>query len=153
MATTPGLVRTIRRPTSVIIFGMGKNDGPASSPRGLASIAVNVNTGDIAWQVPFGSFDELDKLGVPKTGTPTTNGGGIATAGDLYFTGATTDGKFRAFDSRSGKELWVADIGVDTNSIPITWLGKNGKQFLAFFASGTPHNGAKPGFLYVYSLP
>ena len=30
--------------------------------------AVNVNTGDIAWRVPLGSFAELDALGVPKTG-------------------------------------------------------------------------------------
>ncbi len=134
-------------------FWDGKKQWPCNQPPWARLIAVNVNTGEIAWQVPFGSFEELDKLGVPKTGTPTTNGGGIATGGSLYFTGATTDGKFRAFDSRNGKELWVADIGVDTNSIPITWQGINGKQFLAFFASGGAHNGAKPGVLYVYSLP
>jgi quinoprotein glucose dehydrogenase len=134
-------------------FWDGKKQWPCNQPPWARLIAVNVNTGEIAWQVPFGSFEELDKLGVPKTGTPTTNGGGIATGGSLYFTGATTDGKFRAFDSRNGKELWIADIGVDTNSIPITWQGNTGKQFLAFFASGGAHHGAKPGILYVYSLP
>ena len=134
-------------------FWDGKKRWPCNKPPWGRLIAVNVNTGDIAWQVPLGSYDELDKLGVPKTGMPTTNGGGIATAGDLVFIGASTDGKFRAFDSRTGKELWINDIGVDTNSIPITWLGKNGKQYLAFFASGGAHNGAKPGIVYAYTLP
>jgi quinoprotein glucose dehydrogenase len=134
-------------------FWDGKKQWPCNQPPWARLMAVNVNTGEIAWQVPFGSFQELDKLGVPKTGMPTTNGGGIATGGSLYFTGATTDGKFRAFDSRNGKELWIADIGADTDSIPITWQGNNGKQFIAFFASGGAHNGAKPGVLYVYSLP
>jgi quinoprotein glucose dehydrogenase len=63
------------------------------------------------------------------------------------------DGKFRAFDSRTGKELWTADLGVDVNSIPISWLGKDGKQYIAVLAGGGSHGGAKPGTLYVYSLP
>ncbi len=134
-------------------FWDGKKQWPCQQPPWARLIAVNVNTGDIAWQVPLGSFEELDKLGVPKTGTPTTNGGGIVTAGGLIFIGSTTDGKFRAFDSRTGKELWVDNLGVDINSIPITWMGKDGKQYLAVFASGGPHHGAKPTYLDVYALP
>jgi len=42
---------------------------------------------------------------------------------------------------------------VDVNSIPITWQSADGKQYLAVFAAGGVHNGAKPGTLYVYSLP
>jgi glucose dehydrogenase len=134
-------------------FWDGTKSWPCQKPPWARLIAVNVNSGDIVWQVPLGSFEELDKLGVPKTGTPTTNGGGIVTAGGLIFIGSTTDGKFRAFASRSGQELWATDLGVDVNSIPITWEGKNGKQYVAVFASGGAHHGAKPGTLYVYSLP
>ncbi len=134
-------------------FWDGTKRWPCQKPPWARLIAVNANTGDIVWQVPLGSFEELDKLGVPKTGTPTTNAGGIATAGGIVFIGATSDGKFRAFDSRTGNELWTTDLGVDVNSIPITWLGADGKQYLAVFAAGGGHNGAKPGTLYVYSLP
>lgn len=134
-------------------FWDGTKQWPCQQPPWGRLVAVNVNTGDIAWQVPLGSFAELDKLGVPKTGTPTTNGGSIVTAGGLVFIGATIDGKFRAFDARTGKELWVSDLGVDVNSIPITWLGKNGKQYLAVLAGGSSHNGAKSGILDVYTLP
>jgi glucose dehydrogenase len=108
---------------------------------------------EIAWRVPLGSFEELDKLGVPKTGTPTTNGGSMVTAGGLVFIGATLDGKLRAFDSRTGKELWVTNPGIDVNSIPITWKGKNGKQHVGVFASGGAHGDAHSGLLLVYSLP
>jgi len=134
-------------------FWDGTKHWPCQQPPWARLIAVNVNTGDIAWQVPLGSFAELDKLGVPATGTPTTNGGSMVTAGGLVFIGATTDGKFRAFDSHTGKELWAADLNVDVNSIPVTWKGKNGKQYLAVLASGGAHNGAKAGLLYVYALP
>jgi quinoprotein glucose dehydrogenase len=50
-------------------------------------VAANANTGNIAWRAPLGSFDELAAKGL-KTGTPNT-GGGIATAGNLIFIGAT----------------------------------------------------------------
>jgi glucose dehydrogenase len=39
------------------------------------------------------------------------------------------------------------------NSIPITWKGKNGKQYVAVFASGSAHGDAHPGRLLAYSLP
>jgi quinoprotein glucose dehydrogenase len=115
---------------------------------------VNANTGDIAWRVPLGSFEELDAKGVPKTGTPNM-GGSIATAGGLVFIAATVDARFRAFDSRTGKELWVTNLATDAQSTPITFEGKNGKQYVAVMASGSVHyvRPSVPGRLYVYALP
>jgi quinoprotein glucose dehydrogenase len=116
--------------------------------------AVNANTGEIAWRVPLGSFDELDALGVPKTGTPNI-GGSIATAGGLIFIAATVDGRFHAFDSRTGKELWSAKLDGDAHSTPMTFQGKNGKQYVAVVAGGSVHY-IRPniaGKLYVFALP
>ncbi len=97
-------------------------------------VAVNANTGDIAWRAPLGAFDELMAKGL-KTGTPNT-GGGIATAGNLIFIGATTDGKFRAFDARNGKELWAVKVDAPAHSIPATYLGRDGKQYVVVSAAG-----------------
>ena len=134
-------------------FWDGTKEWPCQQPPWGRLTAVNVNTGEFAWQVPLGSFAELDKLGVPKTGTPLNSGGPTATAGGLVFIGAAADGKFRAFDERTGKELWSTDVGVIINANPITWMGKNGKQYVAVMAGGAPKEGGKPTFLYVWSLP
>jgi glucose dehydrogenase len=97
-------------------------------------IAVNANTGDIKWRVALGIFDELDARGI-KTGTPGL-GGGITTAGDLVFIGASIDGRFRAFDARDGRELWSERLAAPAHSIPSTYLGRDGKQYVGVAAGG-----------------
>ena len=98
-------------------------------------IAVNANTGDIAWRIPLGEYPELVAKGIPVTGAPSL-GGGITTAGNLVFIGATIDGIFRAIDARNGKELWREKLEAPAHSIPSTYLGKDGKQYIAVPAGG-----------------
>src|SRR5260370_25158805 len=64
-------------------------------------------------------------------------GGSIATAGGLVFIAATTDSKFRAFDSRTGKELWVTHLDATGDTVPITYQGRHGKQYEVIAAGGT----------------
>jgi quinoprotein glucose dehydrogenase len=97
-------------------------------------IAVNANTGDIAWRIPIGIFEELEKKGI-KTGTPML-GGAITTAGDLVFIAATIDGYFRAIDARNGKELWRTKLDVPAHAIPSTYMGRDGKQYVVITAGG-----------------
>jgi quinoprotein glucose dehydrogenase len=97
-------------------------------------IAVDANTGDIAWRVPLGSFDELEAKGI-KAGRPSL-GGAITTAGDLVFIAATTDGYFRAFDASNGAELWKTKLTVPGHSIPSTYMGSDGKQYVAITVGG-----------------
>jgi quinoprotein glucose dehydrogenase len=55
----------------------------------------------------------------------------------VLFIGAATDRRFRAFDSRTGKQLWVAELAASAHAAPITYMGKkSGKQFVVIAAGG-----------------
>ncbi|PWU02084.1 MAG: pyrroloquinoline quinone-dependent dehydrogenase [Terriglobia bacterium] len=124
---------------------------PCQKPPWSRLVAVNANTGDIAWQVPLGVNETLPE-GKRNAGAA-GSGGPIATAGGLVFIGATTDLRFRAFDSRSGKELWSAKLDYNVTAVPITYQGKNGKQYLAVVAaSGGPRRGNGQS-LVAFALP
>lgn len=98
--------------------------------------AVDLNTGEIAWKVPLGVFDELLARGIPPTGTPNL-GGSIVTAGGLVFIGGSMDSRFRAFDTRTGRILWETKLEASGHATPMTFLGrKTGKQFVVIAASG-----------------
>jgi quinoprotein glucose dehydrogenase len=103
-------------------------------------VAINVHTGDIAWKAPLGVTDTLPE-DRQKTGRPNI-GGSIATAGGLVFIGATDDSRFRAFDAKTGKELWVAKLNASSAAVPSTYQGADGRQYVVVTATG-PYGGAQ----------
>jgi glucose dehydrogenase len=99
-------------------------------------MAVSATTGEFVWRVPLGEYKELSAKGVPITGTPNA-GGPIATASGLLFIGATSDKMFRAFDSKTGKQLWSVELSNNSVDTPMTYTGSNGKQYVtAVISSG-----------------
>src|SRR6185312_11138485 len=115
--------------------------------------AVNVNTGDIAWQVHLGISDLLPE-GKKDTGRP-SNGGPIVTAGGVTFIGGTDDQRFRAFDSKTGKELWTYHLDYSAHATPITYRGKDGRQYVAVVATGGSYLASPTGgdSLIAFALP
>lgn len=111
---------------------------PCQQPPWGELTAVNAKTGDIAWKAPLGNFDELAPQGLKNTGTPNA-GGPIATAGGLVFVAATNDSRLRAFDSRNGKELWAGKLDATGNATPMTYLGRDGRQYVVVAAGGPAH--------------
>jgi quinoprotein glucose dehydrogenase len=109
---------------------------PCNQPPWGELVAVNVNTGDIAWKVPVGITENLpaDKQ---KTGRPGI-GGPIATASGLVFVGGTDDNRFRAFDAKTGKELWAVKLDAASANVPSTYEGKDGKQYVVVTSGGNP---------------
>ena len=96
--------------------------------------AINVNTGEFAWRVTLGVTDTLPPE-KQKTGRP-GNGGSIATAGGLVFVGATDDARFRAFDAKTGKELWTVKLGAAAHATPSTYMGRDGRQYVVITSTG-----------------
>ena len=107
---------------------------PCQQPPWGQLTAINVNTGEFVWRVPLGVTDSLppDKQ---KTGRP-GNGGTIATAGGLVFVGATDDSRFRAFDAKTGQELWTFKLGGAAEATPMTYQGQDGKQYVVITSTG-----------------
>jgi quinoprotein glucose dehydrogenase len=107
---------------------------PCQQPPWGRLLAINVNSGKVAWQVPLGITDSLPK-GQQNTGRPNL-GGSIATASGLVFIGATDDSRFRAFDAKTGAELWSVKLGAAAHAVPSTYLAKNGKQYVVIISAG-----------------
>jgi quinoprotein glucose dehydrogenase len=97
-------------------------------------VAVNVNTGKIAWRSTLGVTDILPD-GKQNTGRPGL-GGAIVTASGLTFIGATDDSRFRAFETRTGKELWTVKVPGSAEATPITYADTKGNQYVAIVATG-----------------
>jgi len=108
---------------------------PCQQPPWAELMAVSANTGDIAWRVPLGTNDEMEAKGVHNTGA-FGQGGSIATAGGLVFIAGTNDKRFRAFESRTGKVLWEAKLDAEGHTNPMTYLGRDGKQYVVIVSSG-----------------
>ena len=113
---------------------------PCQQPPWGQLTAVDVNTGEFAWRVPLGITESLppDKQNTGRLG----NGGPIATAGGLVFIGVTDDERFRAFDAKSGKELWTFKLPGAAQAVPSTYLGRDGRQYVVITATGGGFFGA-----------
>jgi len=109
--------------------------------------AIDLNKGEILWQVPLGEFPELTKMGLPPTGTLNL-GGPIVTSGGLLFIAATKDEKLRAFDKKTGKILWKYKLPAGGYATPSTYL-LNGKQYLVIAAGGGGKVGSPSGDSFV----
>jgi len=88
-------------------------------------VAVDVNSGKIAWRTTLGVTDSLPP-GKQNTGRPGL-GGAIVTASGLTFVGATDDARFFAPSiSKSGKELWTVKLPASAEATPISYADARG---------------------------
>jgi PQQ-dependent dehydrogenase (methanol/ethanol family) len=100
-------------------------------------VAVNLDTGKVAWK--------------HKTPQPLI-GGVLATAGGVVFNGEA-NGWFKAFDSKTGKELWKYNCGAGVNAPAVSYM-VGGKQYVAVAAGGNNQIDSKRGnSVFVFAIP
>ncbi len=125
---------------------------PAVEPPWGTLNAINLDTGEIAWKIPFGEFPELVEKGMRNTGSE-NYGGPVATAGGLLFIGATDhDRKFHAFDKATGKLLWETTLPAGGNATPAVYE-VNGRQFVVIGAGGGKSGRPSGGSYVAFALP
>jgi quinoprotein glucose dehydrogenase len=103
---------------------------PCTPPPFGALVGVDLRRGTIAWRVPLGAISPAAPMGAPNLG------GAITTAGGLTFVAASADRQFRAFDTRTGRELWHATLPASGKAMPMTFSTKLGRQLVVISAGG-----------------
>ncbi|WP_454882498.1 membrane-bound PQQ-dependent dehydrogenase, glucose/quinate/shikimate family [Sphingomonas oryzagri] len=121
--------------------------------------AVDLRTGKTAWSHIFGTSQDSGPIALPTflpipMGVPNI-GGSVVTASGLIFIGATQEHAFRAYDVKTGRELWKARLPAGGNASPSTyWSPKSGRQFVVIAAGG--HGAMLSGYsdeIVAYALP
>ena len=114
--------------------------------------AVDLDKGELAWQVPLGTYPQLEARGESPTGTFNI-GGPVVTKGGLVFIGAAMDERFHAFDKDSGELLWEYQLPSGGYATPASYEIE-GRQYIVIACGGGGKPGTKKGdSYYCFALP
>jgi len=139
------------RSTGLKIF-LDPDGYPAITPPWGTLSAIDLNKGEIKWQIPFGEYPKLVAQGVTNTGSD-NYGGAIVTSNGLLFIGATTyDNKFHVFDKSTGKLLWETTLPAAGNATPSLYV-VNGKAFIVIACGGGKNDAPSGGTYVAFTLP
>jgi quinoprotein glucose dehydrogenase len=124
---------------------------PLTPPWGTLN-AIDLNKGEIRWQIPFGEYPELVAKGIRDTGSD-NYGGPVVTKSGLLFIGATNfDKKFRAYDKLTGKLLWEAVLPAAGNATPSVYeIG--GREYVVIVCGGGKNDAPSGSSIVAFALP
>jgi quinoprotein glucose dehydrogenase len=125
--------------------------GFCTPPPHGALVAVDLRSGEIAWSAPLGSG--APGLSPEPTDGMVNLGGAVTTAGGLAFIGATPDGFIRAFETATGREVWRAALPAGARATPMTYLGADGRQYVAIAAGGDGALFGRSDEVVAFALP
>jgi quinoprotein glucose dehydrogenase len=129
---------------------LDQNGLPAISPPWGTLHAIDMNSGEYLWSIPFGETMSQKNQGFPTTGSE-NYGGPIITKNGLLFIAATKDGYFRAFDRHTGKLLWEYKLPAPAFATPSTYE-INGKQYIAIACGGEKLGTPKGNQIIAFAL-
>ena len=127
---------------------------PCQAPPWGYVAGMDLATGKVVWQHKNGTIRDQSpvplpfKLGVPSLGGPMTTAGGVA------FMSSTLDDYVRAYDVTSGRQLWEARLPAGGQATPMSYQGRDGRQYVVVVAGGHGTLGTKAGDdVIAYALP
>ena len=126
---------------------------PCQAPAWGYVAGIDLTTNQVVWKHKNGTSRDSSPIpiGLP-IGVPSM-GGSIVTAGGLGFLSGTLDQYLRAYDTNTGKELWKARLPAGGQATPMTYTGKDGKQYVLVTAGGHGSLGTKMGdYVIAYKL-
>ena len=139
---------------------------PCFKPPFGSMTAIELATGKTKWQVPMGSIEDAPIHGifpgegvVPHLHIPIgmpTLGGPLVTGGGLTFFHGTLDYYIRALDNDTGEELWRSRLPVGGQGVPMSYIGKDGKQYIVVVDGGATRTGSNKNrgdYVMAYALP
>jgi quinoprotein glucose dehydrogenase len=122
---------------------------PCQAPPWGMMVGVDLKTGKTAWVRRNGTVKDQKIMGltwpIPMPMGIIAHGGTLTTAGGVSFTAATLDNYLRAYDMKSGEKLWQARLPAGGQATPMTYRGKDGKQYVVLAAGGHGSIGTTPG--------
>jgi quinoprotein glucose dehydrogenase len=117
-------------------FFLSPTGRPCVAPPWGELVAIDADTGAIAWRSTLGDMRGPAKLAMPDSPGSPNLGGPLATDTGLVFIGATLDPALRAFDARDGKEVWKAPLPTSARATPVLFTGSDGRQMIVIAAGG-----------------
>lgn len=122
---------------------------PGISPPWGTMHAIDLNSGEYIWSIPFGDTPQLGEAG---KGTGCENyGGPIVTENGLLFIAATKDGYFRVFNKHTGDLLWEYELPAASFATPAMYE-VNGKQYIALACGGEKLGTEKGNQIVAFAL-
>ncbi|MGP0175096.1 membrane-bound PQQ-dependent dehydrogenase, glucose/quinate/shikimate family [Pseudomonas sp. NCHU5208] len=119
---------------------------PCQAPPWGYVTAVDLRSMDKVWQRKNGTSRDSAPLGIPLTVGVPNLGGPLITGSGLGFLSGTLDYYLRAYDLRSGEELWKGRLPAGGQATPISYVsGKTGKQYVVVMAGGHGSFGTRMG--------
>ena len=151
---TAGVQPNTGAPYAVIMHPFMSPFGvPCQAPAWGYVAGIDLTTGKVVWKRKNGTSRDSSPIPVGMNLGVPSMGGSIVTAGGVGFLSGTLDQYLRAYDVNSGKELWKARLPAGGQATPMTYSGKDGKQYVLLVVGGHGSLGTKMGdYVIAYKL-
>ncbi|MBV4539457.1 glucose/quinate/shikimate family membrane-bound PQQ-dependent dehydrogenase [Pseudomonas vlassakiae] len=127
---------------------------PCQAPSWGYVAAVDLTTHKVIWKHKNGTVRDSSPVPIPLTMGVPSLGGAFTTASGLAFLSGTLDQYLRAYDVRDGKVLWEGRLPAGAQTTPMTYTGKDGRQYVLVMAGGHGSLGTRQGdYVMAFALP